>query len=246
MSSRTRRPQRRRWHRPAGPAAPGAGSSHRHDRALRAGLLLDRRASALLEAEDGAVRHVGVGVLLYMAGQAISTLKWRILLGPVGLSTPYLRLLGFYFTGMFFNLFLPTIIGGDAVKAVLLARETGAPARATMSVFMERKSGCVALLLIALVAILRAPPSTSTACRCRRSPGCSAAGYVAANIVLFCRRCTGSPIDRSRARRWGGCAHRAGVALRGGAAVPRARGLVIAGAVLCRSSSRSSSSPWYS
>ena len=64
----------------------------------------------------------GACVLLYMAGQAISTLKWRILQGPVGLSTPYLRLLGFYFTGMFFNLFLPTIIGGDAVKALLLAR----------------------------------------------------------------------------------------------------------------------------
>ena len=53
---------------------------------------------------------------------------------------------------MFFNLFLPTIVGGDAVKAVLLARETGAPARATMSVFMERNTGLCALLLIALVA----------------------------------------------------------------------------------------------
>ena len=94
-----------------------------------------------------------------MAGQAISTLKWRILQGPVGLpSTPYLRLLGFYFTGMFFNLFLPTIIGGDAVKALLLARETGAPARATMSVFMERNTGLCALLLIALVAAYLAPP----------------------------------------------------------------------------------------
>ena len=66
----------------------------------------------------------------------------------------YTRLLAFYFTGMFFNLFLPTIVGGDAVKAVLLARETGAPARATMSVFMERNLGLFALLSIALVASL--------------------------------------------------------------------------------------------
>ena len=90
-------------------------------------------------------------VLLYMAGQAISALKWRILLAPVGPATPYLRLLGFYFTGMFFNLFLPTIVGGDAVKAVLLARETGAPARATMSVFMERNSVSARCCSIALV-----------------------------------------------------------------------------------------------
>ena len=92
----------------------------------------------------------GACVLLYMAGQAISTLRWRILLAPVHLSTPYLRLLGFYFTGMFFNLFLPTIVGGDAVKALLLARETGAPARATMSVFMERNVGLCALLVVAI------------------------------------------------------------------------------------------------
>jgi hypothetical protein len=115
-----------------------------------------------------------------MAGQAISTLKWRILLAPVDLSTPYLRLLGFYFTGMFFNLFLPTIVGGDAVKALLLARETGAPARATMSVFMERNTGLCALLLIALVAAYLAPPvaslrhlagDTDLAARCRLRRG---------------------------------------------------------------------------
>ena len=61
------------------------------------------------------------GVLLYAAGQAISAWRWKILLGPVQLQASYPRLLSFYFTGMFFNLFLPTIVGGDAVKALLLA-----------------------------------------------------------------------------------------------------------------------------
>jgi len=59
---------------------------------------------------------------------------------------------------MFFNIFLPTIVGGDAVKAILLARETGAPARATMSVFMERNVGLFALLTIATAAAFVAPP----------------------------------------------------------------------------------------
>jgi uncharacterized protein (TIRG00374 family) len=58
---------------------------------------------------------------------------------------------------MFFNLFLPTIVGGDAVKALLLTRETGAPARSTMSVFMERNVGLLALLTIAAVAASQAP-----------------------------------------------------------------------------------------
>ena len=84
------------------------------------------------------------GVLLYAAGQSISAWRWKILLGPVQLQASYPRLLSFYFTGMFFNLFLPTIVGGDAVKALLLSRETGATARSTMSVFMERDLGLCA------------------------------------------------------------------------------------------------------
>ena len=56
--------------------------------------------------------YVAAAVLLYMAGQALSAYKWQILLQPVGLIVPYFRTLAFYFTGMFFNLFLPTIVGG--------------------------------------------------------------------------------------------------------------------------------------
>jgi uncharacterized protein (TIRG00374 family) len=97
-------------------------------------------------------------VLLYVAGQALSAWKWHLLLGPVGLgAVRYARVLAFYFIGMFFNIFLPTIVGGDAVKAVLLARETRATGRAAMSVFMERNLGLFALLSIALVAARRAP-----------------------------------------------------------------------------------------
>lgn len=101
---------------------------------------------------------VAAGVTVYIAGQMLSAYKWRLLLRPVELTVAYTRLVAFYFIGMFFNIFLPTIVGGDAVKAVLLARETGAPARATMSVFMERNVGLLALLTIATGAAWYAPP----------------------------------------------------------------------------------------
>ena len=107
---------------------------------------------------DARFEYVAAGVLLYAAGQALSTWKWRLLLAPVGLgAVRYTRLLAFYFIGMFFNLFLPTIVGGDAVKAVLLARETGSAGPRDDSVFMERNLGLFALLSIALVAAWRAP-----------------------------------------------------------------------------------------
>ena len=91
--------------------------------------------ASAIAGELGRVRlePVVLGVMLYMAGQAVSSWKWQILLQPVRLDVPYLKVLAFYFTGMFFNLFLPTIGGGAAVKALLLAHHTGAPARATTS-----------------------------------------------------------------------------------------------------------------
>jgi uncharacterized protein (TIRG00374 family) len=101
---------------------------------------------------------VALAVAAYITGQWLSAYKWWLLLRPVKLVVPYLRVVGFYFVGMFFNIFLPTIVGGDAVKAIVLARETGALARSTMSVFMERNVGLFALLTIATIAAAFAPP----------------------------------------------------------------------------------------
>jgi hypothetical protein len=109
---------------------------------------------------------------------------------------------------MFFHLFLPTIVGGAAVKAVLLARETGAPARATMSVFMERNTGLCALLLIALIAAYLAPPVTLYGVSLVTLTWLLAAGYVVANVVLFSplayriadQLIARSPLKRMRAR----------------------------------------------
>ena len=164
--------------------------------------LLERLGTARLE-------YVAAGVLLYVAGQALSAWKWHVLLGPVGLgAVRYVRLLSFYFIGMFFNIFLPTIVGGDAVKAVLLARETRAPARAAMSVFMERNLGLFALLSIALVAAWRAPAVEIMGVTLATLTLLLFAGFVAVNAVLASRGVYGlvdhvidrTPLARIRAR----------------------------------------------
>jgi glycosyltransferase 2 family protein len=140
--------------------------------------LFARLGSARLE-------YVAGGVLLYVAGQAVSAWKWHLLLGPVGLgAVRYTRLLAFYFIGMFFNIFLPTIVGGDAVKAVLLARETRAAGRAAMSVFMERNLGLFALLSIAVVAAWRAPAVDIMGVTLVALTLLLFAGFVAVNVVL--------------------------------------------------------------
>jgi glycosyltransferase 2 family protein len=127
---------------------------------------------------------VALGVVAYAGGQWLSAWRWWLLLRPVSLAVPYLRMVAFYFIGMFFNIFLPTIVGGDAVKAILLARETGAPARATMSVFMERNVGLFALLTIATAAAFVAPPVEVRGFNLLQLTLLVLAGFIVANIVL--------------------------------------------------------------
>jgi hypothetical protein len=123
-------------------------------------------------------------VASYIAGQWLSAYKWWLLLRPVKLVVPYLRIVGFYFIGMFFNIFLPTIVGGDAVKAIVLARETGAVARSTMSVFMERNVGLFALLTIATIAAALAPPVHVMPMSLPALTLLLSAAFVIANLVI--------------------------------------------------------------
>jgi uncharacterized protein (TIRG00374 family) len=131
---------------------------------------------------------IALGILAYIAGQWLSAWRWWLLLRPVQLTVPYLRMVAFYFIGMFFNHFLPTIVGGDAVKAILLARETGAPARSTMSVFMERNVGLLALLTIATVAAFIAPPVAVKGVSLLHLTLLLFVGFMVTNVVLANRR----------------------------------------------------------
>lgn len=95
---------------------------------------------------------VVASVALYLAVQALSAYRWYVLLRPIGVKTPYRRILSFYLLGMYFNFFLPTAIGGDAVRVYYLNKETRKLSRSTASVFLDRDIGMAALLLIATVA----------------------------------------------------------------------------------------------
>jgi len=90
-----------------------------------------------------------LAVLIYICAVFISTIRWRLLLHErFGLG----RLFSLYFIGSFFNHLLPGIIGGDAVKAYYLYRDTGKGASAIASVFMDRYIGFTALMLVGLIA----------------------------------------------------------------------------------------------
>jgi uncharacterized membrane protein YbhN (UPF0104 family) len=94
-----------------------------------------------------------LALALHFGGVLISALKWWLLLRAAGEPVPYGWAVRTYLVGQFFSNFLPTQIGGDAVRVYYLSRRIGRPALAIASVFVERVTGFLALTAIAAVAL---------------------------------------------------------------------------------------------
>jgi len=95
-------------------------------------------------------------VTLYALGYLISTLRWQRLLLAEGIRLPLWRLILVYFEGAFFNLFLPTLIGGDIVRGYAIYRITRGHDASVASILVDRLSGFAALIGIAMVALVLA------------------------------------------------------------------------------------------
>jgi uncharacterized membrane protein YbhN (UPF0104 family) len=99
-------------------------------------------------------------VVLYLVTQVVSGFRWQLMSKPVGFHGSLWQFTGFYFIGMFFNLLLPTSVGGDVIRAWYVARMDGRTGRrmtAFLSVLVDRVSGLIVLLLIACVAAVVCP-----------------------------------------------------------------------------------------
>src|SRR3990172_9588478 len=86
----------------------------------------------------------------------VSSWKWHVILAALGVRYSFGGLFWLYVVGYFFNTVLPTNVGGDVVRAVILGKKTGKNPQAFSSVFVERFTGLTALLLMAIVAFLLA------------------------------------------------------------------------------------------
>lgn len=103
---------------------------------------------------QGLPLNVFLGCLgLYAMGYVISTVRWQRLLMAEGIHLPLWRLTLVYFEGAFFNLFLPTLIGGDIVRGFAIYRITRGHDASLASILVDRLSGFAALVGIALVAL---------------------------------------------------------------------------------------------
>ncbi len=86
--------------------------------------------------------------LMSLTAQVLSSIRWWLLSNSLAFPGRWPTYLGFYFVGMYFNLFLPTGIGGDVFKAHFLSRGEGKKLLAAYSVVGDRVFGLATMLLI--------------------------------------------------------------------------------------------------
>jgi uncharacterized membrane protein YbhN (UPF0104 family) len=91
---------------------------------------------------------------LYLASQVMSAFRWQLLTRLNGIGAPFHEHLAYYFIGMFTNLFVPGLVGGDAARALYLGRRHNCVGEAIASVIADRGIGLVALFWFAAAGAL--------------------------------------------------------------------------------------------
>jgi uncharacterized protein (TIRG00374 family) len=87
-------------------------------------------------------------------GKILTSYRWQVLLKAQNIDISLKFLIGSVFVGQFFNSFLPTTIGGDAMRAYDAAAQSKESTKSVMSVFADRLIGVFALALLGVAALI--------------------------------------------------------------------------------------------
>src|SRR5438445_3687994 len=87
------------------------------------------------------IGYFAATVALYLAGQVMSAYRWQLLARLNGIGGRYREYLAYYFIGMATNLFMPGMIGGDALRGIYLGRRQSRIGGAVASVVAGRWIG---------------------------------------------------------------------------------------------------------
>lgn len=96
---------------------------------------------------------VAAAFALFILTLPLRAFRWQALLNGLKVHVSISRLTTLYFVGAFFNIFLPTGVGGDVVRAVELTQDSRHGAEAIGTVFVDRLIGLLVLFVIALAAL---------------------------------------------------------------------------------------------
>lgn len=94
-----------------------------------------------------------LSTMILIARNWVGAWRCRVLLQTKGLNFPLSYAVRLYFTSQFFNIFLPTSIGGDVARGYYIGKEIGHWADVAAVVVMERLLGFIALIVLVLISV---------------------------------------------------------------------------------------------
>ncbi len=103
-------------------------------------------------------RWLGLAFGLMVLNTFVNSAKWYLFLNADGIGQPILTLWASHITASFFNLFLPSTIGGDAYRIADIGGRTGEHARVAASILADRITGFFALSVYGFAASLLVRP----------------------------------------------------------------------------------------
>lgn len=104
------------------------------------------------------ISHARIGwviaaFLIFFSAYVAAVARWEMLIRAINIRIPLSRLIVSFAGGNFFNLFLPSTIGGDLVRSIDLARHTKKPREVVATVLLDRLSGYVGLAALMILAL---------------------------------------------------------------------------------------------
>jgi len=97
---------------------------------------------------------ITLSILVAFVQNVISALKWHVVVFAKKLRGGVYSLLKYLYVGRLYNLILPTSMGGDVIRVYRLGKLNDNMERAAASVFVDRFTGMLLLLILAGVAVL--------------------------------------------------------------------------------------------
>ena len=94
---------------------------------------------------------------IYLLIHVVGCLKWRLIVNRAGASLSFGEAVRCYFAGLFSNIFIPSMIGGDVVMVAMAASRSGKPESVVSGTLASRVLDFGALIVVACFAMFVLP-----------------------------------------------------------------------------------------
>jgi uncharacterized protein (TIRG00374 family) len=98
-----------------------------------------------------------LGAAVNLISVVLAAWRWQRILAGLGVFKQLIQVLRLVLVGAFFNMFLPSSVGGDVMKMVLIAPDVSQREVAISSVLMDRVIGLAVTIGVGLAAVLLLP-----------------------------------------------------------------------------------------